>query len=140
MRDTGDRVRHAALFELFGLLAVTPLGGLAFDVPMGEFGVVAVASTTIAMLWNYGFNLGFDHAMLRLTGGVEKTLAIRIAHAVLFELGLLALLVPLIAWYLGTSLWHAFLMDVALAGFYLLYAFAFNWAYDIVFPIARAAP
>ncbi len=135
MRTTRDRIRHAVLFELIALAAVTPLGGLVFRVPMGEFGVVAVVSTTIAMIWNYAFNLGFDHAMLRLFDDVRKTLPTRIAHAALFEAGLLCLLVPFIAWYLDVSLWQAFIMDVALAGFYMVYAFGFNWCYDIVFPM-----
>lgn len=135
MRNTRDRIRHAVLFELIALAAVTPLGGLVFDVPIGHFGVVAAVSTTIAMLWNYCFNLGFDHAMLRLFNNVRKTLRVRVVHAVLFEVGLLCLLVPFIAWYLDVSLWQALVMDVALAGFYLVYAFGFNWCYDIVFPL-----
>ncbi len=140
MRNTRDRIRHAVLFELVALVVVTPLGGLVFDVPLRDFGVVALVSTTIAMLWNYVFNLGFDHAMLRRFNDVRKTVPVRIVHAVLFEAGLLCLLVPFIAWYLDVSLWHAFVMDVALAGFYLVYAFAFNWCYDIVFPVPASDP
>ena len=102
MRDTRDRIRHSILFELIGLIAVTPLGSLIFDVPIGHFGVVAVVSTTIAMLWNYVYNLGFDHALLALFKDVRKTLTIRIVHAVLFEVGLICLLVPFIAWYLAS--------------------------------------
>ena len=135
MRNTRDRIRHAVLFEIVGLVTATPIGGLAFGVPLSHFGVVAIVSTTIAMLWNYGFNLGFDHSMLWLANDVRKTPSIRIVHAALFEAGLLCLLVPFIAWYLDVSLWHAFIMDIALAGFYLVYAFGFNWCYDIVFPI-----
>jgi uncharacterized membrane protein len=59
----------------------------------------------------------------------------RVAHAVLFEGGLLVALMPLIAWYLGVSLLQAFMMDVSFALFYLVYAFVFNWAYDRIFPL-----
>lgn len=135
MRNTRDRIRHSVLFELIGLITVTPLGGWVFGVPISHFGVVAVVSTTLAMSWNYAYNLGFDHALLRLTGSVKKTLRTRIVHAGLFEFGLLCLLVPFIAWYLAVPLWQAFVMDVSLAGFYLVYAFVFNWVYDIVFPV-----
>jgi uncharacterized membrane protein len=58
-----------------------------------------------------------------------------VLHAVLFEGGLLLLLVPFIAWYLQFSLRDALVMDLTLAAFYLVYAFAFNWAYDAVFPL-----
>jgi uncharacterized membrane protein len=135
MRNTRDRIRHSVLFELIGLITVTPLGGWAFGVPISHFGIVAVVSTSLAMGWNYAYNLGFDHAMLRIYGDVRKSLRARIVHAGLFEFGLLCLLVPFIAWYLDVPLWQAFVMDVSLAGFYLVYAFVFNWIYDIVFPI-----
>lgn len=63
----------------------------------------------------------------------------RVAHAVLFEVGLLAVLMPFIAWYLGVSLLQALLMDASFALFYMVYAFAFNWAYDRVYPVQECA-
>jgi uncharacterized membrane protein len=139
MRQTGDRIRHAVLFEAIALLLVAPLGGLVFGVGVGQFGVVAVVSTTIAMLWNYLYNLGFDHALVRLGLPLKKTLRVRIVHALLFEAGLLVALVPFIAWYLAVPLVQALVMDVSLAGFYLVYAFVFNWAYDLAVPIPESS-
>jgi uncharacterized membrane protein len=60
---------------------------------------------------------------------------LRIFHAILFEAGLLLALVPFVAWWLSVSWVEALLMDVALAGFYLVYAYAFNLAYDKLFPL-----
>lgn len=135
MRSPRDRVRHALLFEIIGLVLITPIGMLAFHLPPLEMGVVAVGSAVIAMVWNYVYNLGFDHAMQRLTGGTRKSVPVRVGHAIGFELGLLLLMMPLIAWYLGIGLIDALLMDVAIAGFYVAYAFVFNWTYDRVFPL-----
>jgi uncharacterized membrane protein len=135
MRSTSDRIRHAISFELIGLAIITPLGAFAFGIPIADIGVVGVASATIATGWNYLYNLGFDHVMQRLTGGTQKSLAVRVLHAVLFEGGLLVALLPLIAWYLGVSLLQAFMMDVSFALFYLVYAFVFNLAYDRIFPL-----
>lgn len=135
MRSTPDRIRHAISFELLGLALVTPLGALAFGMPLHDMGVVGVVGATIATLWNYVYNLGFDHLMQKLRGSTLKTLKIRIFHAVLFEAGLLIVLLPFIAWYLGVSLMHALVMDISFALFYLVYAFVFNWAYDRVFPL-----
>ncbi|MDM9619570.1 PACE efflux transporter [Rhizobium sp. S96] len=135
MRSTADRIRHAISFEIIGLALITPLGALAFGMPMADIGVIGVASATIATGWNYLYNLGFDHLMQRLTGGTQKTVAIRVAHAALFEGGLLLVLLPLIAWYLGVSLLQALMMDVSFALFYMVYAFVFNWVYDRVFPL-----
>ncbi|MCG7392755.1 PACE efflux transporter [Microvirga sp. ACRRW] len=135
MRTTRDRIRHAISFEIIGLTIVTPLGAWVFGMPMHEIGVIGLISATIATLWNYIYNLGFDRVMQRVRGSTQKTAPIRMAHAVLFEGGLLIVLLPPIAWYLGISLWQAFLMDVSFALFYMGYAFVFNWAYDRLFPL-----
>lgn len=135
MRTTTDRIRHAVSFEVIGIIIATPLAAFAFHLPGGDSAVVVVASATVAMLWNYVYNLGFDHLMQHFTGGTAKTTRIRVVHAVLFELGLLMIMLPLVAWYLQISLWQALVMDIALALFYMGYAFVFNWAYDRVFPL-----
>ena len=140
MRKTADRIRHAISFELIGLALVTPLGALAFGMPMADIGVIGVVGATLATLWNYIYNLGFDHLMQRLTGGTRKSVAIRVLHAVMFEVGLLLALLPMIAWYLGISVVQALMMDVSFALFYMVYAFVFNWTYDRVFPLPDWQP
>ncbi len=135
MRTTRDRIRHAISFEIIGLAIVTPLGAWVFGMPMHDIGVIGLISATIATIWNYIYNLGFDHVMQRVRGSTLKTTPIRVAHAVLFEGGLLFILLPPIAWYLDISLWQAFVMDVSFALFYMGYAFVFNWAYDRLFPL-----
>lgn len=135
MRTIKDRIRHAISFEVIGLLLVIPLSALVFSKPVQDMGVVAIVSATVATGWNYVYNLAFDHALLRVVGDLRKTPVMRVFHAVLFEFGLLVVLLPFIAWYLGASLIHALQMDASFAFFYIVYAFVFNWAYDIVFPV-----
>jgi uncharacterized membrane protein len=137
MRTAADRLRHAISFEIIGILLATPLGAFVFRLHAGESAVIVIASATVAMVWNYVFNWGFDHLMQRLRGTTQKTLPLRIAHAVLFELGLLVMLMPLIAWYLGVTLWQALIMDLSFALFYMGYALVFNWAYDRMFPLPQ---
>ncbi|MEO9297483.1 PACE efflux transporter [Devosia alba] len=140
MRTARDRIRHTILFEIFGLLLVTPLGALAFAMPLQDIGVIGIGGATLAMLWNYIYNYGFDRLMQRWRGTTLKTLPLRVLHAILFELGLLLALLPLIAWYLGITLWQALVMDIAFALFYMVYAFVFNLAYDRVYPIPAPDP
>ncbi|MBG51939.1 MAG: PACE efflux transporter [Alphaproteobacteria bacterium] len=135
MRNVKDRIRLALSFEIIGLAIVIPLGALVFSMPVADIGIVGVVSATIATVWNYLFGLMFDHAKLWLTGDVHKSVLARVIHAVLFELGLLAILLPFIAWQLGISVFQAFILDISFALFYLVYAFVFNWLYDLVFPI-----
>ena len=139
MRSFPDRVRHTFLFEAIGLALVIPGGALLFGLPATHMGVIGVGSATVATLWNFVFNLGFDHAMLRFAGHTRKSLGLRVLHALLFEGGLLVLLLPPMAWYLGMGLWQTFVMDLAIVVFYVVYAFLFNLAYDRVFPV-RAQP
>jgi uncharacterized membrane protein len=135
MRSPLDRVRHALSFEVVGLALIVPLGSFAFHMPMHDVGVVGLVSATLATLWNFVYNFLFDITMQRRLGTTEKSGALRVLHAVLFEAGLLVVLMPFIAWYLGVSLLQAFVMDLSFALFYLVYAFVFNLAYDELFPL-----
>ena len=137
MRSFSDRIRHAVLFELIGIAIFTPAAAWLFNQPVTHMGVIGVVSATVATVWNFLFNLGFDHALIRFTGRVIKTMPIRVAHAMLFEAGLIVLLIPFVAWYLGISLWAALMMDLSIVAFYLVYAFVFNIAYDRVFPVPQ---
>lgn len=135
MRSVRDRIRHVISFEIIGLALVTPLGALTFGMPMHDIGVVGIVGSTMAASWNFIYNFLFDVAHQRLFGTTLKAVPARIVHALLFEIGLLLALMPFIAWYLGVSLWQAFVMDVAFAVFFMVYAFVFNWAYDRIFPL-----
>ena len=135
MRRTSDRIRHAISFEILGLALATPLGAILFDLPLHEVGLVTLVSACLATAWNYLYNILFDRALLKLRNTTRKSGRARIVHAVLFEAGLLVALMPFIAWYLGVSLWEALAMDVSFALFYMVYAFAFNWLYDRLFPL-----
>ena len=134
MRSTKDRIRQAVSFEIIGLVIVTPLFAWLFSHPMEQTGMLALMGATAATLWNYLFNLGFDHGLRASRGNTTKTVPLRILHAVLFELTLLILLLPIFAWWMGISLFEAFLIDVSFAAFYMVYAFVFTWGYDGLFP------
>lgn len=135
MRSTRDRIRHAILFEIIGILLLVPLGNWLLGLSVGDMGAIGVGSAFIATAWNYVFNILFDRGMLRWTGSTRKNVRIRVLHAFLFEAGLIVILLPLMAWYLGIGLLEAFILDSAIVVFYLVYAFVYNWAYDRVFPV-----
>ena len=139
MRSLPDRIRHAISFELIALLLVTPLGALIFQLPIQIMGVVTVVSATLATLWNLIFDYAFDAGLKAWVGSTKKTHGMRILHTVLFEIGLLMVLMPFIAWYLGISLWQAFVMDASFALFYMVYAYVFNLTYDRMFPLPEWA-
>ena len=86
MRTTADRIRHAILFEIVGLVFLIGGGWLITGFDMHALGVIGVVSSVVATVWNYLYNLAFDHAMRRLRGSVAKTHPIRAVHAATGEL------------------------------------------------------
>ncbi len=138
MRTTADRLRHAIGFEVIGLLICIPLAVWAFGMEVHQLGVLAVGISLAATAWNYGYNRVVDRLMVRHLGRLDKTWGERVAHAAGFELGLLLITLPAAAWWLSVSLWEAFIIDAAMAVFYLVYAFVYNLAYDKAFPVRMA--
>lgn len=137
MRTTKDRIRHTLGFEIIGLIMFVPLVSWIFGFDIHAIGLIAIVGSIIATGWNYFYNLLFDRFMLKLCGTVHKTVPIRVLHALLFEGGLLLFFLPMVAWYLGISLWDAFMLDIAMTIFYVVYAFVYNWIYDKAFPISE---
>ena len=129
-RSTRTRVAHAVLFEIIGLAMIVPLGAIGFHIAIADTAIVAITLSLAATGWNYLYNVLFDRALKQRYGTIRKSLVQRILHAILFEIGLLTITVPFVAWYLEIGLWEAFVIDIAMAGFYLVYAFIFNWAWD----------
>jgi uncharacterized membrane protein len=135
-------IKRKAVYVLFyeGIAIVVATWGLALlsDSGIGPAGVAAVMASVVAVVWNLVFNQMFEawEARQAVKG---RSIRRRVAHAIGFEGGLLAALVPLFAWWLDVSLWHALVMDVALAIFFLCYTFAFTWAFDRVFGLPASA-
>lgn len=137
MRTIKDRIRHTLAFQVIGLIVFAPLASWVFGFELHLMGTIAIVGSIIATLWNYIYNLLFDHALLKLRGDMHKTVSLRVLHAFLFEAGLLCLFLPLISWYLSITLWEAFKMDITMASFYLVYAFIYNLIYDKIYPIPQ---
>jgi uncharacterized membrane protein len=125
-----ERIFHAALFEAIAIALTAAAIVWIMNKPLSNASGLAVALSTIAMLWNMAFNALFDRAQARM--GFRRTVTVRVLHALLFELGLMIAFVPLVAWWLEISLLQALILDVGVLLFFMFYAFVFNWCYDIV--------
>lgn len=135
MRTGADRLRHTLGFEVLGMMISVPLFSLLTGQPVDHLGPLAIGLSLLATGWNYLYNLLVDHWMLRQLGRLEKRLIERVLHALLFELGLLLVVLPLTALWLGISLWQALWLDIGFSLFFVLYAFGYNLAYDRLFPL-----
>ena len=138
LRSPFDRARQVILFEIGGLLLITPPFIWASGVPvMDSLGLLAIIAL-IAAFWNAVYNTAFDWVEGRLSGrpADRRPYPIRILHALGFEGGLILMSLPIIMQWTGMGWFEALLADAALALAYVLYAFVFNLGYDRVFPIS----
>lgn len=132
------RVLYVTLYELIAIGVATLGLALLSGQGMSHSGVLAVAASVIAVLWNLAFNWMFERWESRQAQR-GRTVARRIAHAIGFEGGLVLALVPLMAWWFDISLWQALVMDFGLIVFFLCYTFVFNWGFDRVFGLPASA-
>jgi len=142
MRSFRDRLRQILLFELGGLLLITPPFAWASGVALADSAGLLAVLALVAALWNGGFNTAYDWIDGRLTGRTadRRPFAQRCLHAVLFEGGLFMLTLPVLMLWTGLEWWPALLADVGVALAYTVYAFVFNLGYDRLFPISGVRP
>ncbi len=138
MQGAKRKVVQAVLYELVGALFVSPAIAYTFDENMAYSTALALLLSLCALLWNMLFNSLFEFweaRQIHRSRGLQR----RILHAAGFESGLALLLVPLMAWWLEISWLQAFMADLGLLAFFFVYAFAFQWAFDLVFGVPESA-
>jgi len=132
---TVERIFQAILFEVTVLSIIIPSSVILGGFDAEKMTIVAVGISLFAMLWNYVYNLFFDKLMG--FNRLERGLTLRISHAVGFELGMIAITLPVMAWYLEITLLAAAILEAAFLIFILIYTLVFNWAYDQYQPYQR---
>ena len=63
---------------------------------------------------------------------LQRTVKVRILHAIGFEGGLMLATIPMVAYAMQMSLPEAFLLDLSLTLCILVYTFIFQWGYDAI--------
>ncbi|MGR4868411.1 PACE efflux transporter [Variovorax sp. LARHSF232] len=138
MQGIKRKVVYVTLYEAIAIVAASVGFSLFSGQPMSHAGPLAIFCSIVAVCWNLVFNGLFE--MWESRQAVKgRSVARRVAHALGFEGGLVVILVPLVAWWLDVSLWHALLMDLGLVVFFLVYTFAFNWGFDRIFGLPKSA-
>jgi uncharacterized membrane protein len=138
MSPATRRVVQAVSYEFFAVLLVGPSLTLVFEEPLQSTLTLAVAMSTIAVIWNFVFNSLFERWEVRQTVK-GRSLLRRLAHGTGFEGGLVLVLVPLMAFWLDTTLLRALLADLALLAFFFVYTVAFTWGFDRLFGLPQSA-
>lgn len=124
-----QRIIHAVCYELILLVIGTPILGLVLGTSLTHTGILWIMMSVTAVIWNMFFNHGFEK-FEQYKGWKNRTIKIRILHAIGFEGGLLIFTVPMIAWMMNMSLWNALWLDIGLALSIMIYTFIYQWCYD----------
>lgn len=138
MSPTVRRVLQAVLYEAIAIAFVGPAMSLMFEQSVGSTLALAVLMSTIALGWNYVFN-GLFEAWESRQVVKGRSFKRRLAHGIGFEGGLVVMLVPVMAYWLETTLLKALLADLGILAFFFVYAIAFTWAFDRVFGLPQSA-
>ena len=127
--STKERIFHSLLFEVIALILLIPLGSLISNIDMKSMTGLAIGLSLTAMFWNYVYNLIFD----KYFGGnrIDRSLVMRIGHAIGFEFGLLIVTLPAIMWVLNIGFINALILDMGMLIFFIVFAMMFNWCYDL---------
>ena len=95
------KIVYIVSFELIAIVLASTLLRWLADSPVATAGITAAASSAIAMGWNYFYNILFES--WRASRARAAACCVASMHAVGFEAGLVAMLVPLFAWVLGVD-------------------------------------
>ncbi|KZM40462.1 membrane protein [Marinomonas sp. SBI22] len=127
---TKERIFHALLFEALALILLISLASLLPGQETSAMTGLAIALSVIAMAWNYIYNVIFD----RFFPGdrLERSFKLRLGHGLGFEGGMILASFPVIMWVTKMSFWTVFMLDIGAVVFFIIYAIAYNWAYDVI--------
>lgn len=138
MHPRSRRILQAVSYEGVAILFIGPVLAWMFDHPVASAFALSAIMSTIALAWNYLFNTLFERWETRQTAK-GRSLRRRLAHGLGFEGGLLLLLVPLMAYWLETTLFNAFLADLGIFAFFFLYTIGFTWTFDRMLGLPQSA-
>jgi uncharacterized membrane protein len=138
MTPTLRKIIYAISFESLGI-AVASLGLLLMsDASPAQSVILSIITATIAMAWSMGFNAMFEAWEARQTTR-GRSRSRRISHAILFEGGLLILVLPIMAWWLQISLWQTLRLEAGLIALFIVYTYVFTRAFDQIFGLPESA-
>lgn len=138
MQGPSRKILQAVLYESIAITVLSPSIALIYGNGLAHAGALSVMLSASALLWNVLYNSMFEWWEARQPQRA-RTLGRRLLHSLGFEGGLVVLLVPLVAWWLGISWWAALVTDMGLFVFFFFYSLAFQWVFDRVFDLPESA-
>ena len=128
------RLVYVTVFEIIAIISSTLVLMWLSHSDASESLPVAVMMSLAAVIWNFIYNTAFE-AWERRRRVKHRTVWIRSVHAFGFEGGLVIICLPLYMIWYDVGLIKAFMMEVALLLFFLVYTFTFTLIFDKIFTL-----
>lgn len=132
MQGTKRRVTYVFFYEVFSFLICALILAALSGTSISHTGplsiLIAVIAVTVNFFYNYAFEM-WEKTQISKT----RTMKRRVAHAIGFQIILVMILIPLIAWWMQISLLKAFLLDFSLMVIIPCYTFVYNYLFDHIF-------
>ena len=128
------RLVYVTVFEIIAIISSTLVLMWLSHSDVSESLPVAVMMSLAAVIWNFIYNTAFE-AWERRRRVKHRTVWIRSVHAFGFEGGLVIICLPLYMIWYDVGLIKAFMMEVALLLFFLVYTFTFTLIFDKIFTL-----
>jgi len=137
LRGTRERLLQTICFEGLGLALVAPLCSVLFGSRLDEALALLSSLSAVVMVWSMAFNWLFDRLEWEWLGRIasDRSIQLRLAHAVLFEATACLATCPLIAIWTGASWPEALCAELGLTLIYAAYGYCFHRVYDHVRPV-----
>ncbi len=124
------RIVHALSYEIILLVIIAIALSFIFEVRMEVTGTLGIAMAVTSVVWNMVFNHFFEKYEQRKK--LQRTIRVRILHAIGFEGGLMLATIPMVAYAMDMTILQAILLDLGMTSCILVYTFIFQWCYDLV--------
>ncbi|WP_417606842.1 PACE efflux transporter [Oceanimonas baumannii] len=138
MQGIKRRVTYVLFYEAITLAIISTAFYLFSDKDASHSSMLGVVTVILAIIWNTAYNTVFEWWESKLAKRGRDVIR-RVIHAVGFEIGFVAITLPLFAWWLDLSLWDAFMLDIGLTLFFMFFTFFYNWTFDRIFGLPLSA-
>lgn len=138
MIPTRRKFLYAISFETLAI-AVASLGLHAMsNASPAQSLALSALTASIALIWSFGYNSLLEAWEARPPTKTRPP-RLRAAHTLMFEIGLVVLMVPVMAWWLGVGLVQALYYEAGLIALFIAYTYVFTWGFDLLFGLRASA-
>ncbi|EIE1195280.1 PACE efflux transporter [Vibrio parahaemolyticus] len=132
MQGIKRRITYVFFYEAITLVLISMAFHAWADEDSGHPVLLGIITVVLAVIWNTLYNTLFElweKTLITRGRGLRR----RVLHAVGFEVGFVAVTLPIFSWWLSISIWDAFLLDAGLTMFFMFFTFLYNWLFDLIF-------